>query len=29
MSSHENHIEIDFQDGDWLVLKKKGLSEEF
>jgi tRNA (cytidine/uridine-2'-O-)-methyltransferase len=31
MSSHaKSYLEIDFQDGDWLVFwKSKGLSEEF
>jgi tRNA (cytidine/uridine-2'-O-)-methyltransferase len=32
MSSHakKSYLEIDFQDGDWLVLEKKAkLSEEF
>jgi tRNA (cytidine/uridine-2'-O-)-methyltransferase len=25
----KSYLEIDFQDGDWLVLESKGLSEEF
>jgi tRNA (cytidine/uridine-2'-O-)-methyltransferase len=25
----KSYLEIDFQDGDWLVLEKKKLSEEF